>query len=410
MPERIPLSLAVLSQALPPTMSGTALRIQRFFRDYDPNDYVLIASNDLAEDSPDQESWRLGAQYVRLPSEWRRLSVPRWSWLSAPFQLGNIILRVIQRTRNLVRILGNGHWQCLMVFTGDLENVIAAGWASRRLKLPLLYAVDDDFVDQWKSPVPRLCARLMEPWIVKRAAAVFAISDYCADCYRQKYECEPIVLYNPTDHPVGRPPQDVPVRHAPTAAHVVFAGSVYHANAAAIRLLIESLDLLECTPVELHIYTSQSREELASMHIAGGGVRIHPPCVPSDVADLLENSDILFLPMNLDSATHKFLRTSFPFKVSDYLVSGRAVLAIGPSDSFLCHYFRENHCGVVVDSPDVNVLAHEVRKLLNDGDHRLRIVRNAFASAARDFDICRQKGIFHSTLDRVEHDCAKGKR
>ncbi len=389
---------AIFCHSVPPSVTGTAVRIERLCRDLDPDSYCIITSRDVEGENAEQGRLRLPCDYHRLPSEWRRLKAPASDRLKPVFAWLNVWLKAFQRGRNLARVLVKEKCSAIVVFSGDLEDMPAAWWAARKTGCALIPVFDDDYIYQWTDPVKRHCARLFEPRVVRAASGVFSISEFSRDEYQRRYGVSSAVLHSLTPGPVGTPPGQVQVRHAPESLKVLFAGSVYHANFDAISSLMDGLKMLRGCPAQLHIYTPQAPEVLSRQGIEGPLV-VHPSVGPNQIGAIQADSDILFLPMGLRTNIPEVLRTSCPTKLADYLVSGRPILAYAPPDSFLAWYVRENGCGLLVDRVEPQAMAAAIERLYQDADLRLQLVQRAFACAAKTFDCRVNQKVFTDRLN-----------
>jgi glycosyltransferase involved in cell wall biosynthesis len=189
------------------------------------------------------------------------------------------------------------------------------------------------------------------------------------------------------------------MRHPPQVVKVLFSGSVYHVNFDAIAMLLEGLRRLTDLEVRLQVHTPQTKEVLERRGITGP-VDVLPSLGADRMAATQRDADILFLPLGFESGVPEVLRTSCPTKVSDYLVSGRPMLAYAPPDTFLSWFVRTTGCGVLVDRPDANALASAVRRLATDNVLRRAVVARAFAAAADRWDGDIVRAVLVNALNR----------
>ncbi len=373
------------------------MRIFRLFRDLDPASYCIVTTQDIEPDDPERGRQRLPGDYHRLPSEWRRLNGPSKGVRKGVYDWLNVWLKAVQRARNLARVLRTEKCKALVVFTGDLEDMPAAWWAARWARCSLIPVFDDDYIHQWIDPVKRLCARFVERRLVRASAGIFTISEFSQAEYRKRYGVDSVVLHSPTPAPVGAPPTQVPIRSAPEALKILFAGSVYHANYDAITTLLQGLQLLEGIDARLHIYTPQPVEVIRK-EVGEGPFVVHASVGSNKIGGVQSDADILFLPLGLKTLFPEVMRTSCPTKLADYLVSGRPILVYAPKESFLSSYVRENGCGLVVDHEDPHAIRDAITRLAQDEGLRLSVVSQAFACAARTFDCRKNQQLF---LDHI---------
>jgi glycosyltransferase involved in cell wall biosynthesis len=146
------------------------------------------------------------------------------------------------------------------------------------------------------------------------------------------------------------------------------------------------MDMITTHPLELHIYSAQTIEQLGAQGIRGSRVHIHSHVPYDQILAEQHKADILFLPLAFESPISEVIRTSAPGKMGEYLASGRPVLAHVPAESFVSHYIKMHQCGVVADKDDSSDLAGHILKLVLDDHYRQALTRNARRQARLDFD------------------------
>ncbi len=382
---KLQIKTAVFSHLVPPAVSGTAVRIYRLFQSLDPASYCIITSRDIGGADDLHGRMRLPCTYHRLPSEWRRIKGPASGRWSPIFDWLNVWLKVVQRGRNLARVLKSENCRTILAYSGDLEDIPAAWWAARKAGCALILVFDDDYLNQWTDPVKHHCARLVEPWVVRAAAGIFTISEFGRDEYIRRYGVSSTVLHSLAPENVGAPPNQVLMRYPPEPVKILFTGSVYHANYDAIMTLIKGLKMMSDCKACLHIYTPQSPVGLDRQGISGPLV-VHPIVDPSQIGAIQTDADILFLPLGFCTHIPEVLRTACPAKLADYLVSGRPILAYAPPNSFLAWFVRKNGCALLVDQADPRAISEAILRLQRDPELRLQLVQHAYTCAAKTFN------------------------
>jgi len=180
--------------------------------------------------------------------------------------------------------------------------------------------------------------------------------------------------------------------------NMVYTGAIYRAHYDAFHNLIAAIRRMKGPEIKLHLYTSQPESELKQKGISGNMVVYHPHVSTFEVPKVLRQSDILFLPLAFHSPIPEVIRTSAPGKTGEYLSVGRPVLVHAPKDSFISWFFRENHCGIVVDKDDPQVLSEEINKLISNDKMRMEISTNARTVAETQFSIDRMKVRFNELI------------
>lgn len=399
MSQRLPFKLAVVSHAVPPTVVGTALRIHRLFNGIAPDDYTIFTCRDIDDAHPDQELQRLPCEYVRINRGWRQLA-PRRGRVGRGVEWCNLLLRFFQRERHLRRLLRSGDFSAVLAFSGDDVDLPAACLAAKRVGLPFLAAIDDDYIHQWPHGFQQRFARWVEPWMIRHTVRVLAISDYCADAYRERYGIDPVVLYNPTARPV--PDTDAVARNRENeSVHIVYTGSLNHFNIPAFNVLAQACELLN-KEYDMHVdvYTPQPHTDCLRRGLSER-VDVHAAVGGADARELQRSADILFLPMSLAECDDHIARTSCPFKLTDYLISGRPILAYAPPNAFVTRLLRENDCGLVTDCASAESMAAHIRTLLDPDAGGDALVHAALRVARERFDCRRVEDTFIDVLKDV---------
>lgn len=390
---------AVVSHIFPPVLSGQSILLDRLLRDMVPSSYCLISSG---RENASPAVGGLPGKCHRLRSSLRIpiLEIPLVSW---PPLLFNALWGIFSRARQIAKIVRNEDCDLLIGCTGDLYDLPATWLASRWTGRPFIVYILDDYIFQWTG-FRRRIAVWLEPKFIRSAQQIFVLNEFVRRFYAERYEVEPAVIHNPVLLPdLAQLDQSVSAAERSTVV-IVYTGSIYHAHYDAFRNLVEVLNGGDPHRVQLHIYTSQPQELLERQGITGPAVIFHPHIPPSEVFQVLRQADILFLPLAFHSLIPEVIRTSAPFKMSEYLAVGRPILVHAPADSFLSWYFRGNNCGLVVDCDDRHVLKEALERLLVDEALQKSLEREARQRAEVDFEITRIKHRFFSLLNQAAAD------
>lgn len=398
------MKFALVSNVLPPGDSSHAAVIYRLLRDLDPGSYCLVSSGSGGTGSGSTGQGRLAGTYYNLPPPPRltrgyRMGLGWWR------ERVNFGVGVTSRARAIARILRRERCDAVVACTGGLEILdFPAAYLASRLTGARFYAW---LLDQYGQMVvhlvgQRIFARL-EPMLLKGSAAVLVTNEYLRDEVRRRYNIDASVVHNPCDLTEYAGPSNA---HAAgfggPERRIVYTGSVGPLHYDAFRSLLTAIAALDRRAVALHVYTGQSRERLEREGIRGPVV-FHPPEPLAAVPALQQQADILFLPLSLRSSDPEIVRTAAPGKMGEYLAAGRPILVHAPPDSFLAGYFRDHHCGLVVDRSDPAALAGAIELLLDDGALRVRLAAAAWQRAEADFDVLEARRLFARAigLDRA---------
>lgn len=387
---------AVVSHILPPALSGQSILLDRLLREIEPSSYCLLSSG---RDDASPAVGGLAGKTYRLRSALRIpiLEIPLISW---PFILFNALLGIFTRARQIEKIVRSEDCDLLIGCTGDLYDLPATWLASRWTGCPFIVYILDDYIFQWTGFRRRVAAWL-EPKFVGAAQKIFVLNEFVRRFYAERYGVEPAVIHNPVCLPELKQLEQSVGDAGFNTVEIVYTGSIYHAHYDAFRNLVEVLNSGDPHRVQLHIYTSQPQGLLERQGITGPGVVFHPHIPQSEVFKVLRHADILFLPLAFHSPIPEVIRTSAPFKMSEYLAVGRPILVHAPADSFLSWYFRGNNCGLVVDCDDRQVLKAELDRFLMDETLEQTLATNARQRAEVDFDMDVIRPKFFALLNQV---------
>lgn len=377
-----PSRVAIVSHVLPCAQSGQGIVLQRVLGGLDADAYRVISPARPAADGNSGQPRpfvRLGP-LPRFPYFWE---LPVLSWL---FHLVNALLLVPLRAVQLVRVLRREGCDALVACSGNLHLIPAAALASRWTGTPLTLYMFDDFILQWPG-FQRVVATLLEKFSMRWVDSVIVPNEFMEQTYRGRYALPVRIVRNPcavsdyTFPPSGKRPA------LQNEVRIVFTGSIYHAHYDAFRNLVLALERLGDRATSLHIYTAQPVDKLLRQRIGGHFVEFHPHVDPAQVPGVIQQADILFLPLAFQSTIAAVIRTSSPGKMGEYLASGVPVLVHAPQDAFVSWFFRQNGCGFVVDRPDIDLLAATIKSILCNRVRVAECVKRARVCSERDFTI-----------------------
>jgi glycosyltransferase involved in cell wall biosynthesis len=180
---------------------------------------------------------------------------------------------------------------------------------------------------------------------------------------------------------------------------LLYTGSVYSAQADALRNLLAAIRMIE--GFELTIHTAQSAEQLAQMGLDGPGLRVLPHLHHAEALAAQQAADILFLPLAFESNIPEVIRSSAPAKAAEYLASGRPVLVHAPPGAYVNRLFGpgkdQQGAGLVVDQPDPAALAAVLCRLRDEPGLRSGMATRA-ARLAADFRVSANQAQLFGTI------------
>lgn len=380
---------AIISPLLPPTKAGQPLVLYNILKNFDPDSYCLISEADYSgfpKDNTVKNS--LSGRYIFIKfffnDYFKNRLIEKAILKLSPIFFPEYPDKLIgKRVGAIEKVLIEEGCEAVIACTGSIFDPVAAYYASKNLGLPFIFYIFDKYSSQFTFPEGLAFTKKHEEILVKNSCNVIVTNEFIREEYLLNYGVESVVIHNPVPFEMQFPDESYKDLHSKEKS-ILYAGSLYKAHYDAFKNLSNALKKLK--KIKLNLITSQ-REFILKMNGISGNVEYNKPKSQSEILEIQKKSDILFLPLAFKSPYPELINNSSPGKMGEYLASGRPVLVHAPKDSFICWYFREYDCGVVVDRPDSDYLAERICEILNDKDLRIRIVKNAILRAKSDFSV-----------------------
>jgi glycosyltransferase involved in cell wall biosynthesis len=377
---------ALLSHILPPSPSGQAVMLYRILSGIKKDTYYLINTRDgLVPAKNLDDQFRLQGQYFYLPPE-PTINHAYLFGLSWILKIINIFIRLYVRTRNILDILCHEpNTSAIIVCTGDFVDLPAGFMAARIGGIPFYAYIFDDYLYQFIGS-ERWLVKLIAPFIFKHSAGIIGPNEFICQEYQRRYGVTAALVRNPCDRTDLEKEPYIQTYAPKNRIKIIYTGAVYLANYGCFRNLIQAMKSLPEYPLELHIFTTQTPEQLASEGIQSEKTFVYSHLPYSEVLEQQRGADILFLPLAFESPIPEIIRTSAPGKLGEYLASGIPMLAHVPANSFVAYYLEKYQCGLVAGENDSASLKEHILKLVNDEGFCHKTTQHARQRAKLDFD------------------------
>ncbi|MBA3868779.1 MAG: hypothetical protein H0X30_06470 [Anaerolineae bacterium] len=395
---------AVLSNIIPPTPYGQSIVLYRLLNNVPPDQYYLIT--DESQISSTVASAELPATTYRIGLPPRRqwaspLDMVKRAYRRLHGRSGEMENFIHLRARQISEVIQRDPCCALVVATGDLVSMPAAAIACAENGVPFIPYIFDDYAYHMVDWTREMAIRLMQP-MMTQAAEVIVTNEATDTEYRRRYHISnTTVIHNAApilDLDSIRNPNPVLDK---STFNIVYSGAVYHAHYDAFRNMIQAIETLPKNTVKLHLFTDQSAESIASKGISGDCLVHHGHVNQSMIAATLLEADLLFLPLAFDAPTQEVLRLASPGKMGDYLGMAKPILVHAPADCYIAQYFRQHDCGVVVDKPDVALLAQTISDIVAGKIDTERLAHNARQQAEIDFATEHVQAQFMALMQKV---------
>lgn len=263
---------------------------------------------------------------------------------------------------------------------------LVAGWlASRVARLPLFVYMHSLWEETVDTAADRTMARLLEGRIFRDAVKVYVPTEEAARHYRAKHGFTPGLLPHAVNLEDGAPAAGAPGdRCDPSVRTIVFTGGVYNMNRDALEAMVRAVEGMPIGPGEPEIRflvcAPNDPATLARLGIAGTRTQVR--CVNTATAMRLQReADVLYVPLAFNTPWQDEIRTVFPTKVVEYVMSGTPILLHAPGDCYTVEDARRFGWAHVVATLEPAPLQEAIRRLLADRPLRERLVAGARAAA-----------------------------
>jgi len=281
--------------------------------------------------------------------------------------------------------------------SSDYGPCFMTGWiAHQRTGIPL----DLFFFDLWRGNVMPWSRQLMAPLFQRRVLAasrwVFSAGEGIGEYLSTKLGIRSIIV-----------PNSVVACGATTMGYqsvsasrmvVLYTGSVNWAQLDAILDMIAAVR--DMGGIEFHVYSRQSRDQLAVLGVTGNNVVLHQGLPEDEVRDRQAAADVLYLPMSFGGRGRAIIETAQPAKSVEYMASGVPVLVHAPPYAFVARYARAHDIAIVVDQPGPDELKRVLMALISDRTEAQRKADRGAALASKSYDSLEVSRLLQSYLLR----------
>jgi glycosyltransferase involved in cell wall biosynthesis len=359
--------------------------MRRLFADY-PADRLWALTS--------RENAKILASHNPVPPAERQTLVPevqiRRRWINKLGWLLNQILIPWTVWRGL-RLARKEKIEAIFTVPWD-QFTIAAYFIHAITGLPIyMYVMDDPAGTRRTDGSQPLLYRTFMPRLARACKRVWGVSDGMCEYFAQAYgiKCWPLLPLLDLD---GFQKKGTRKAEAPNGSfHIVFTGSIYSAQVDAVRRLVHVVDEESRenghgkAVMQLTLYTSLPARAMERMGVAGANVR-RDEVKHEEIAGVLAEADVAFLPFSFEPDARHIVETSFPSKIAEYLAAGLPILAHAPSYSTVALYCREHGCGLVVDEPNEALLRDALLLLSTDAALRETLSAKALEIAKNNHD------------------------
>lgn len=268
---------------------------------------------------------------------------------------------------------------------------------SRRLSIKMgieFYPYLHDTIKEGRShKIDKKWAHKIQRKVFKTSKKIFVISEGMKNLYSEKYNLDTIPLVHSFYEDIKKN-SFLPVENN----SFFVGGSIYGINKETVRRICQlSKDL----GFGFVVSAANTADRLESFDFNLREIKILPFLTRNDYIQTVSQQKFLLLSIDWpdESEVHEDeLKTIFPTKTIEYLISGRPIVVHCPDHYFLARFFKKHNCGIVVSSRNMNLMKKQIIEALNDVALLREKVMNAF-KVSQEFHITKVKDIFQSELN-----------
>lgn len=273
--------------------------------------------------------------------------------------------------------------------SGNVFSFRIAEWIIREFKLGVIMETTDDYLGKKLTINPLFWILNNElnaeyRMISRRASMIIVISEEMKREYSEKFHSNYYVAMNSVK--IENKLIDNKEERC-DSLRILFSGDIELNRWKTILLLSKTIEKIDFIKIELNIYTLSNINRYMKSKFAGmKKTRFHTAVDAEQLIDIRNNSDIMLHVESFDFRSRYITRFSISTKISEYLASGKAILAIGPADVESIRYLKREKVAEVVTHPNKKDIENSIRRLMS-AEHRIELGRKGIVLAHKNHDI-----------------------
>lgn len=246
-------------------------------------------------------------------------------------------------------------------------------WPLTINKPGLLYAY-------WQKVIDREFRKLLS-----KTELFLTISDAMAEEYEKRYGKKSLPFHNPIDIGFWKP-QTAKDYSATDNFNILYAGRIGFGIAQSIADIAAAVNQVSKTnnKLQFQIQTADI-EELKKLVTFSDHVKWVQPVAYNQLPQKFSEADLLLLPQDFDEKSVRFLKFSFPTKVSEYMISGTPILVYGDERTGLTKYALKEKWAYVVTNNNSTSLVNAINELIAN-----EVLRKSLAQTAQNIALQRE--------------------
>lgn len=274
---------------------------------------------------------------------------------------------------------------------------------SKAYNAKIIYYITDDYVLPYFSINPfylinRLWTRNMFKKMCINSSLILTIGDKMSRAYKEKYgiECEKIM--NLVDIETDKIEE---TSFKKNNLKFVYAGGLHTNRWKTLSLIGKSFQRLEREGIKASIEIYSQNKPQEKILKAMNNSHYSKYCGSLDekgVKRILREADVLVHVESFDYISQRVTCLSVSTKISEYMATGKCILAFGPKDVASIEYLKETDSGFVVTSTKSQDIDNILREIIINPQKRDLYAIQALQIAKENHDIKKRRNEFQQKI------------
>lgn len=257
-----------------------------------------------------------------------------------------------------------------------------AFWICARYDIPFFLEITDDYTSPCVSFNPffwrylHLMRRAMSR-AISLAETTLVIGEKMRDEYMRRFGGRYYIAMNAVEVPELLPPAKN------EKLRVVYTGNLGLNRWQTVEQLGKACNrnTVLRQRVRLDIYSASTLSPEIISRLNTGVMTFHGKALASEVYGIQAQADVLLHVEAFNRKSRYITRYSISTKISEYLASGRCILAVGPEDVASIEYLKKYQLAVVVTENRTEAMCRKMQELISDPALRTVCIHNARSRA-----------------------------
>lgn len=244
------------------------------------------------------------------------------------------------------------------------------------------------FYKYWNNVIDKEFRSLLD-----KSSILMSICEAMSDEYKLRYKKTFIPFHNPIDINYWKP-TDLKDYSLKNKFNILYAGRIGSGIGSSVADIADAVN--DIAKVNKHIVfeiQTANKDTLNKLVKTNENIKWMKPIAYSALPAKFAEVDLLLLPQDFDVKSIKFLKYSFPTKVSEYMISGTPILVYGDKQTAITKYALKDNWGYVVPEKNKTTLIKAITDLYNNPELRLQLAGKAqkIAIEREDSEIIREQ-------------------